>query len=264
MKTLLTTLALGATIATSANAAIFFTGSYSENFDSVGSAGTAAPTDWSVGNFDAVLGGSSAVPGSANAATNDTMTVNDGTSGTKGRAYNYGTTGASDRALGSIGTTSPGAFAVQGAFTNDTGSVISSLRIAYTGEQWHRHTQINTGSGLGYKVYISTLNGGSAYTNLGSALDFDFPTNIGGSQTALDGNAAANRESFDVTVDLTAIGFGPIADGSDFFITWVDVNNGGNDHGIAVDDVSITTVPEPSSAALLGLGGIALILRRRK
>lgn len=37
--------------------------------------------------------------------------------------------------------------------------------------------------------------------------------------------------------------------------------------GIAIDDISIngtSAVPEPSSAALLGLGGLALILRRRK
>ncbi len=31
-----------------------------------------------------------------------------------------------------------------------------------------------------------------------------------------------------------------------------------------LDNVSVTAVPEPSSAALLGLGGLALILRRRK
>jgi hypothetical protein len=31
-----------------------------------------------------------------------------------------------------------------------------------------------------------------------------------------------------------------------------------------VDNVSLTAVPEPSSATLLGLGGLALILRRRK
>ncbi len=31
-----------------------------------------------------------------------------------------------------------------------------------------------------------------------------------------------------------------------------------------IDNVSLTPVPEPSSAALLGLGGLALILRRRK
>lgn len=34
--------------------------------------------------------------------------------------------------------------------------------------------------------------------------------------------------------------------------------------GTGIDDIVIGTVPEPSSAALLGLGGFALILRRRK
>ncbi len=37
-----------------------------------------------------------------------------------------------------------------------------------------------------------------------------------------------------------------------------------DDQGLIVDNLTITPIPEPSSAALLGLGGLALILRRRK
>lgn len=47
----------------------------------------------------------------------------------------------------------------------------------------------------------------------------------------------------------------------DVKIRWINTSGGG---GQSIDDVSITAVPEPSAAALLGLGGIALILRRRK
>ena len=36
------------------------------------------------------------------------------------------------------------------------------------------------------------------------------------------------------------------------------------DNGADIDDVSLTAVPEPSTTALLGLGALALILRRRK
>jgi len=38
----------------------------------------------------------------------------------------------------------------------------------------------------------------------------------------------------------------------------------GGGNRASVSGFLITTVPEPSSAALLGLGGLALILRRRK
>ena len=39
---------------------------------------------------------------------------------------------------------------------------------------------------------------------------------------------------------------------------------GGNAQQVLLDDIVITGVPEPSTTALLGLGGLALILRRRK
>ena len=37
-----------------------------------------------------------------------------------------------------------------------------------------------------------------------------------------------------------------------------------NDSGISISGLQLRAVPEPSSAALLGLGGLALIMRRRK
>ena len=44
-----------------------------------------------------------------------------------------------------------------------------------------------------------------------------------------------------------------------------DITDNTADSALAIDDVLLTTtVPEPSSAALLGLGGLALIFRRRK
>ena len=38
----------------------------------------------------------------------------------------------------------------------------------------------------------------------------------------------------------------------------------GTDGGMLLDNISVASVPEPSTTALLGLGGLALILRRRK
>jgi hypothetical protein len=52
------------------------------------------------------------------------------------------------------------------------------------------------------------------------------------------------------------------------------LTNGDGDGGIRIDELRVATdwdsavagiaVPEPSSAALIGLGGLAMILRRRK
>lgn len=42
------------------------------------------------------------------------------------------------------------------------------------------------------------------------------------------------------------------------------IGGAGTTNGILIDDVTIASVPEPSSTALIGLGGLALILRRRK
>jgi hypothetical protein len=39
---------------------------------------------------------------------------------------------------------------------------------------------------------------------------------------------------------------------------------GPQNKGYWLDNLNVTSVPEPSSAALLGLGGLALMLRRRK
>jgi hypothetical protein len=47
-------------------------------------------------------------------------------------------------------------------------------------------------------------------------------------------------------------------------LTVAQSDTGGGQTAGGFDEVAFSTVPEPSSAALLGLGGLALILRRRK
>ena len=85
-----------------------------------------------------------------------------------------------------------------------------------------------------------------------------------------DFSAAANATA-SVTVDGTAIDMDDDTAGvqSTHAFTWNTVDNYFNFEGIArdstdYDDIVITAIPEPASLALLLLGGVAVLTRRRR
>jgi len=45
-------------------------------------------------------------------------------------------------------------------------------------------------------------------------------------------------------------------------LRWRDIDEVGSDHGIAIDDFSITAIPDPSTVGLVVLDGMALGFRR--
>ena len=222
-------------------AAITYTGgTYTENFDSMGSGGTATPDGWVAGQYTTVRNRQPP----ASVPIDEALHVDNGSSGTKGRSYNYGTTGDSDRAVGGVPTSNSGDRAIQLAITNDTGSEITELALAYTGEQW-RNTRTNTFLPQMLTVWFST-EPGSGFVSMGSQFDFDSPSNLG-SSTALDGNDPDNR----IEISGLYVPGSPIPDGETFYITWHDVNDRGvSDHGLAIDDVSVTPVFEPPNSFL--------------
>ena len=70
---------------------------------------------------------------------------------------------------------------------------------------------------------------GSAY----SPLDFVSPI-TGATATALDGNAAANRSAKSANLIVT------VGAGQEIWLRWADANDTGADHGLAIDDLSVT------------------------
>jgi PEP-CTERM motif len=79
----------------------------------------------------------------------------------------------------------------------------------------------------------------------------------------LDGNAAANR-----VAGLGGIIPGSLAPGQTLWIRWIENNDPGADHGLAIDNftLAITPIPEPSSVALFAAGAAllgAFQMRRR-
>lgn len=259
-------------IASAASAAISFTGSYSQNFDSMGSAGTAAPAEWGIYSLGSNMNANGGTGMALNAKT--TLAVDDGsnfgspngTATPTGNSFNYGTTGSSERALGNIPTSAySGDILIQAAFTNNTGSAINALNIGYTGEQW-RFNQATSSSGLeGIALYFSSTSATAGFTAVGTAFDFVAPnqtvaqSGLPGAYRPLDGNAAANRVVLSGTYTLPS----SLADGSTFYLRWFDRNEGATtDHGLAIDDVSVSLVPEPASLSVLMLGGLLLGRRR--
>jgi PEP-CTERM motif len=59
------------------------------------------------------------------------------------------------------------------------------------------------------------------------------------------------------------------APGQSLWLRWTDANDAGNDHGLAIDNVSVEAsgaVPEPSTLTMFGVGALGLagaVYRRR-
>jgi uncharacterized repeat protein (TIGR01451 family) len=168
------------------------------------------------------------------ARDNDQYAVDTGGSNT-GDTYSYGAAGNSERALGGLqsGTLVP---VIGACFTNNTGGALSSLDVAYTGEQWRIS---NTAAArddrmdFQYSLNATDLTTGT-WTDV-NALDFTNPIKTAGTAGALDGNAAANR-----TAVSSSIASLSIANGATFWIRWNDLNASGADDSLAVDDFSLT------------------------
>ena len=222
------------TLAPSAHAQVSLTTTtYSQNFDTLATSGTTnanttLPTGWSF------------LEGGTNA--NTTYAASTG-SETAGNTYSFGASGNSDRALGvqqSGSLTSIIGF----KFTNNTGSTITSLDVAYVGEQWRRAAAADT-LAFSYQLADVALNAGSTWTSV-SALNF--VTSVTGTGTNLDGNATANRAS--LSSSLTSLN---IANGSTVTFRWVDAS-GSSSAGMGIDNFSLTaTLYSPPPVVGTGL-----------
>lgn len=125
---------------------------------------------------------------------------------------------------------------------------------------------------------FNTLGTADTSGNLAFNGDFD-----GGSQLSavlngsdwrtieIVGSASGNKTQFDVYYNNNATAAFTKTSNNDTIGSSLDVISFGGSAGEAnrsfdggIDEFTVTGIPEPSSAALLGLGGLALILRRRK
>jgi uncharacterized protein len=206
--------------------------SYTQNFDSLISSGSGTWTN------DPAVDGTLGLSGwyTARTGTGTTIVANDGSSNT-GALYSYGSTGSTDRALGSVGSggAAAGNFFWGVRLVNNTASTIPSLNIAYTGEEWRN----GGGTGLAqtvdfqYQVGATSLTSG-AWTDF-NALDFTSPV-FSATAGALNGNLATNQSALSST--LSGLSLAP---GQEIWLRWSDIDHPSSDHGLAIDNFSVST-----------------------
>jgi beta-lactamase superfamily II metal-dependent hydrolase/fibronectin type 3 domain-containing protein len=196
---------------------------YTQNFDTLSNTAGSTTNNLTIpGWFLTESGGG--------ARDNEQYAVDTGGS-TTGDMYSYGAAASTERALGQLrsGTLIP----IWGAaFTNNTGVTITSLDVAYTGEEWRLGTAARTDQiNFQYSLNATDLVTGT-WVNV-AALNFVTPDTV--TAGAKNGNAAADRTS--LSNSITGLS---IPAGATFWIRWNDVDATGADDGLAVDDFSLT------------------------
>ena len=201
---------------------------YTQNFNSLPASGTS--------NLQSTMpiGFAFSEAGTGN---NVTFAASDGTLGTN-NTYSYGSSGNFDRAFGELGGDSFQS-TCGACFVNNTGLVINSLSVAYTGEQWRLGAADGNTDKLDFQfsTNATSLTEGT-FTDVNS-LDFSSPT-IAGAVGAKDGNAAANRSTKGPIAIIPTSG---IPHSVTFFIRWVPLDLAGNEDGLAIDDFSLGINP---------------------
>ena len=210
------------------------TGSYTQNFNTLpytGTTGTWTNNSTLANWYVTGINGS-------------TINVNAGSN--TGGLHSWGAAASTERSLGSSASNSYApAYGV--VLKNNSGLTITDIKVAYTGEQWNKNTTTTQKLHFSFKTSSSAITSvvstgtsasdtytvPSGYTAV-SSLDFSSPVNSTGG--AIDGNAIANR----TVISATALPSLSLAAGDYIVLQWNDLNNVSNDHGLSIDDVTIS------------------------
>jgi uncharacterized protein len=174
-----------------------------------------------------------------------------------GSFWSFGASGSTERALGSVASNTTADVMDGGEqyiglrLTNSTGLTLNTFRLSYDGEQWRDGgAAVPNAQSITFGYKVAAVNVQETGFTAVPTLNFVSPvfTNTGGG-AAVDGNAAGKVAIG--TVNVSGVNWAP---GTDLWLRWTDVNNSGNDHGLAIDNLSFTAaIPEPRAVLFGGL-----------
>lgn len=151
-----------------------------------------------------------------------------------------GTNPIGDKALGYVasnaytGAAGTGKNYIGWRLKNNTGSAITSLSVTWSGEEWRKENNAAAQSvNLFYQTGVTVTNLTAGVWTTAPSL---FTSPIVGATAAavLDGNVPANKTA-GITVNISV----SIPVGEEIMLRWEDLNDSGNDHYLAIDDVTI-------------------------
>jgi len=213
-------------------------GNYTQNFDNLF---TTVPANNTTQAATVLPAGWTFSESGTNA--NTTLRVDNGSSGT-GDTFLYGATSSNERAFGSYASGSlTSIFGAQ--FVNNTGGTLNQFTLTFDGEQWRDGGSsaaiLNTLS-FSYSLTATSLAAGT-YTN-DTGLNFTALVNNMTADAAKDGNAPSFRTA-GITKTISGITW---AAGTALWIRWSDVNDPGNDDGLAIDNVVFSAATSGNNA----------------
>jgi hypothetical protein len=201
------------------------------------------------------------IAGTGTAATD--LLANAGATST-GTLYSFGIANDVNRALGTIATgTTTMAFGA--LIKNDTGGTITNVKVSFTAEFWRSSTVTSNVLTFGYGTMNRTnITETNFLTTTGatpfSGLNITGPAPVT-SNGSLDGNSPANQVAYSNVALPLALGVGETA-----FLRWQDLNDGGDDAGIGMDNFVLSyevdrTVTLSSFTPAVGLEATQVTIR---